>query len=82
MNFGEFPKREELQNCCTLAIAMKVPQIGHPVLPRNPSHSSQNLVGNLKREQSIKSLSSCSKIGPSERMTMLRYQRTFNRGHS
>ena len=33
--------------------------------------SSLNLVGNLKREHSIKSLSSCSKIGPSERITML-----------
>ena len=36
--------------------------------------SSLNLVGNLKREHSIKSLSSCSKIGSSERITMLRYQ--------
>ena len=36
-------------------------------------HDDEDLVGNLKREQSIKSLSSYSKIGPSEKMTMLRY---------
>ena len=36
------------------------------------AHDEEDLVGNLKREQNIKSLSSCSKIGPSESMMMLR----------
>ena len=42
-------------------------------------HDEEDLVGNLKREQSIKSLSSCSKIGPSESMMMLHYHYQVNR---